>query len=377
MNPQPIRMNNQTYPTYMKKNLLLLLSWLVIGLLCGCSDSSEPQKEEPDKDSVFLFLSTSGAGDNGYNDLILKGASLMAFNHDVNFYLVESESVEEAAKSFETLLDIYSTYMETKALFVLASSEYKEIARRSSRPAEHCRVLLLESSDTEMPEWVTTAKINRFGLGYLAGAMVSGQPAEIILAMPGEETTEDAAAGFEAGFRVHTDGKSVRRHYLSDKADGFNQQTKAYRLTDSIARSYSAQEESYATFLPLAGASNLGVYNAFTHFVHAQQVIGTDTECNAQNDYIPFSLVWHIDRLVEDYLTLWYRDEPMPDGQSYGLESDYVEMSFSDSWDPLDIFRAWEGDFTSPLPDDFWTAKQAEYLPEAIAKENAYIRQQP
>ena len=363
----------------MKTKLSLLPLGCLLCLLGGCSDSDPdtPQEGMATKASVVLFLSPNGTGDNGYNDLILKGASLMAFNHDINFYLVESKSVEEAAENFEALLDIYSTYMETKALFVLASSEYKEIARRSSRPADHCRVLLLESSDTEMPEWVTTAKISRYGTGYLAGAMVSGQPAEIVLAMPDEETTEDAAAGFEAGFRAHTDGKQVSRHYLSDGSDGFNMQTQAYRLTDSIAQRYSAQEEAYATFLPLAGTSNLGVYNAFTHFVHAQQVIGTDTDCNDQNDYIPFSLVWHIDRLVEHYLTLWYQDEPMPRGQSYGLESDYVEMSFSDSWDPLNIFRAWEGDFTSPLPDDFWAAKQAEYLPEAITKEKAYNRQQP
>ena len=361
----------------MTKNLVLFLLGCLLCLTGGCSDSdpSAPQEDPSGKVSIFLFLSPNGAGDNGYNDLILKGASLMAFTHDVNFYLIESKSVEEAADGFASLLDIYSTYMETKALFVLASSEYKEIARHSSQPAEHCRVLLLESSDTEMPEWVTTAKISRYGSGYLAGAMVCGQPAEIILAMPGEEITEEAAAGFEAGFRAHTDGKQVRRHYLSDGADGFNMQTQAYRLTDSIAQRYSAQEEAYATFLPLAGTSNLGAYNAFTHFVHAQQVIGTDTDCNDQNDYIPFSLVWHIDRLVEHYLTLWYQDEPMPDGQSYGLESDYVELCFSDSWDPLDIFRAWEGDLSAPLPDNFWAAKQAEYLPEAIAKEKAYHRQ--
>lgn len=323
------------------------------------------------RDAIILFVSTGGTGDNGYNDLIVDGAASFAVSHDLDFYLVSSKSVEEASAQYEALLEFYRQYADRRVLVVLASSEYEAMVRASSVPGEACRVLLLESAGEEMPDRVASARINRYGAGYLVGAMVSGQPAEIILAMSGDPILEEAAAGFEAGFAAHSDGQSVRRHYLSDGYEGFHMQVEARRLTTSLM-DYHTQQEEYCTFLPLAGGSNLGVYNAFSGFIHAQQVVGMDTDCNGQNDYIPFSMLIHIDRLVQHCLTQWHDGQEMPAVDSFGLQSDYVELVFSDSWDPMGIFRSWDELNYDVLPGDFWQSKQARYLAEAMNKENEY-----
>lgn len=357
----------------MKHYILSLL--LCAGLLCaaGCSSDDSPKAEAPAKDIIIMFASPAGQGDSGYNDLLINGVSAFAYGHDIDFYLVNSSSIEEAAEQYEGFL-FFASLMEddSKALVILASSEYEDIARMDVPHGESCSVLLLESDAKDMPEWVSTAKVNRYGACWLAGAMVSEQPAEIIMAMPGESITEEAAAGFEAGFMAHTNGKTVRRHYLSDDYRGFLMQVEANRLTSSIIDTYNRSEVPYCTFLPLAGGSNLGVYNAFTRFVHAQQAIGMDIDCSGQNDYIPFSIVVRIDRLLHSSLTQWLSDGSLPRHVSHGLLSDYITIAFSDSWDPLGLFCAWDGNDVGILPENFWETRFARYLTEAVEKEKEY-----
>lgn len=355
--------------------IYLPILWAICLTLLGCSDSNEPSTDGPKRDAIVLFISTSGVGDNGYNDMILNGTSAFAYSHDLDLYIIQNGSVNEAAERYRLLTEMYEEQEESRMIIVLASSEYEAIAPSLPQMGKQCSVLLLESSGRGMPEWMTTAKINRYGVSYLAGAMVSAQPAELIMAMPGETMTEEAATGFEAGFSAHSDGKQVTRHYLADDYMGFNMQVEARRLTTSIIESYKTSETGYGTFFPLAGGSNLGVYNAFTDYFHSQQAIGMDIDCNGQNDYIPFSIVFHMDDLIQHHLQLWYEEEASPHHAIYGLESDFVEMTFSESWDPMGIFAAWEEESFTKLPHDFWFTKYTRYLAEAINKEETYENQ--
>ena len=350
--------------------------WLVCLVCIACSDSDEQPVEQPVRDAIFLFTSTSGVGDNGYNDMILNATSAFAYGHDLDLYIIQSATVGEAEVQYKLMAELLDAEAAGRMLILLASSEYAAIASTLPQPGEGGSVLLLESDGQQVPEWMATAKLNRYGAGYLTGAMVSDQPAELIMAMPGEPLTEEAAAGFEAGFAAHADGKPVTRHYLSEGYQGFNMQVAARKLTSSIMKSYQTEEIPYCTFYPLAGGSNLGVYNAFTDYFHVQQAIGMDIDCNDQNDYIPFSVVLHMDNLVQHCLELWYdKERELALRSSYGLDSEFVEITFSQSWDPMGIFAAWCDPTATELPRDFWNNNYLRYLAEAINKEKAYENQ--
>ena len=343
--------------------------------LWSCSDSNDNPTEQPGHDAVVLFISTSGVGDNGYNDMLLSGASAFAYSHGLDLYIIQNSSAQKAAEQYRQLASMQEELGESQMIVVLASSEYEAIANDLPQLGGNASVLLLESAGQGVPDWMATARVNRYGVSYLAGAMVSGQPAELIMAMPGEAATEEAAAGFEAGFTAHTEGKQATRHYLADDYRGFNMQADARRLTSRIMERYRTEETGYGTFLPLAGGSNLGVYNAFTDYFHAQQAIGMDIDCNGQNDYIPFSIVLHMDSLMGHLLKQWHEEKALPHHVSYGLESDFVEVTFSENWDPMGIFAAWEGEAADPLPHDFWLTKYTRYLAEAIKKEKEHENQ--
>ena len=348
---------------------LCLSLFFALGAL-SCSDD-EPGLDPAEEDSVIFFLlSPNGPGDNGYNDMIVKGLSAFNFHEEANLHLLSCESYEEAKAYYTELLELNASMKERRMLIVLASSLYESLLTEATEPVGKGEVLLFESARTDLSERVHCLSLNRYGVCYLAGAMVSNQPAEIVAALPDEPILQEAIDGFKAGYAAHNPNRTVPIHYLANDHSGFNQQGQAYRWTQERMNYYLQQAPSYCTFVPLAGSSNLGVYNAVNQLIAGQQAIGMDINCNDQNDYIPFSILFHVDQLIQDYLTRWQRGETLPRQERFGLSSNYVEVVCSATWDPLSIFVGWD-DLESivQLPDDFWAQKLALYQEEAKQKE--------
>ena len=348
----------------------LCLSLLFVWGGLACSDD-EPELDPVEEDNVIFFLlSPNGPGDNGYNDMIVRGLSAFNFQEEANLHLLTCESYEEAKAYYAELLELNATMKERRMLIVLASSLYESLLTEATEPVGKGEVLLFESARTDLSERVHCLSLNRYGVCYLAGAMVSNQPAEIVAALPDEPILQEAIDGFQAGYAAHNPNRIVPIHYLANDHSGFNQQWQAYRWIQERMSHYDQQRTPYCTFLPLAGVSNLGVYNAVNQLIACQQAIGMDINCNDQNDYIPFSILFHVDQLIQDYLTRWLRGESLPRQEHLGLSSGYVELVTSATWDPLNIFAGWDDrESWEELPDDFWAQKQARYQEEAKQKE--------
>jgi len=82
---------------------------------------------------------------------------------------------------------------------------------------------------------------------------------------------------------------------------------------------------------------------------------------------VPFSMVVHIDKVIEQYLTDWMNDALMEKNQTFGLESGMIDIAFSPVfYRNLDI---WENYYEN---EDYWVNAYQSHKAEAIGKEEEY-----
>ena len=73
-------------------------------------------------------------------------------------------------------------------------------------------------------------------------------------------------------------------------------------MPDSAYRWASKMDELFV--YPLAGGSNNGIYKSSRDMLFSTMLVaGMDVDCSAFSGRIPFSMVIHIDRIIENYLT--------------------------------------------------------------------------
>ena len=147
--------------------------------------------------------------------------------------------------------------------------------------------------------------------------------------------------------------------YLSDNEDGFAKADSAYRVASEIRNAF---------IFPLAGGSNSGIYkySRETDF-YLSLIVGMDTDCSMYSDRIPFSMIIHINKVVEQYLTDWLNDVLLEKNQVFGLESGMIDIVMSPVfYRNMDV---WEDYYDS---EDYWMKAYQNHKVEAIGKEEAY-----
>lgn len=305
------------------------------GFVVSCKsgkDMDEPEDDFPPY-NITVMMSPGGPGDNSYNDRIVNGMAAYAVEHDMDIYLMVPDDMEEARGNYAEWIEDYRD-ADVPSMLVLAGSEYENMIRNGDSIGANCRVLLFESGCVDLPERVCAFRINRYGTSYLAGAMVGQRKAHVIAANSKEEMVRDMVRGFCDGYEVHSGHPVDSVIYLADDYHGFSMQSKARRLTDSIAKKLDGNiilsqdskvdlTQCYNTFFPVAGSSNQGVYNG-VYRTGMQQAIGMDRDCSELNDNIPFSIDIAIDRLLLFYLNEWVSGRELPQTASYGMESGYI-----------------------------------------------------
>lgn len=354
---------------------------LFLLLMTACSDDSPaPAAEEEglaEHPAVFVILPPNGPGDNGYLDKMLSATMIYTIAHPGEVCIVIPQNPEEAAQIYNSLdFLILGNAMPDTVLSVFVGSEYKESLYRAEAPKSRHKVLLIEDDGEGAPEWLNTCMIERYGVCYLAGAMVGQRPASVIAAMPGDQLLERSLAGFRDGLASIGGKEPDSVYYLSDGYDGFKMQEKAQMLTDSID---NAHFFICHTLFPLAGFANQGVYNAASD-VSLLQIIGMDKDYSHMSDKIPFSIVYAVDSLLLDCLNRWDAGESMPKRRMEGLDSPYIQMVFNERWNSNGILYNWEnpddifepGDEFIPVTVDFWKERRNKFMEKAIREEKAY-----
>lgn len=363
-----------------KSPVLLLLGFLCLSWFSCTKESSEIIPEEDviaDHLTAYIVFPENGPGDNGYLDKVMNAVTKYSLAHPGEVYVLMPEDSFMMDFTYIFLnLALTMEESEDSSLAVFIGSEFKEILYNAPSPSEKLKVLLLEDDGIGAPEWLHTCEINRYGASYLAGAMVAQQGASIIAAMPGDPTLETSIEGFKKGYGSIKGRQVDDVYYLSDSYDGFTKQVKARYLTDSLA---NIDMMDYHTFFPLAGAANMGIYNAIPDY-GLKQAIGMDKDCSSLSSCIPFSIDIAIDSLLLDYLAMWDTERALPQRNSVGLDSKYVNIIFNDDWNTLGSFFDWEDenqifeeeDMYKELDVEFWKKRYELFVNEAIKEEKAY-----
>lgn len=340
-----------------------IIWWLIGGVwltcLCACSDNNNNPPKETDAKSVTILTSLNGAGDNGYNDLVVSGFMKFYNAHpEVALSMLHPTTMDDASRAIQNWLK--ESADKPDALLVLAASEYETLLANSSVKLKgNQQILLFESTRSDFPEGVTTFHIQRYGVCYLAGCMArKHSEAAVIAAMPNDQTLKDATEGFTKGYREQG-GEKITTYFLAEDASGYAMPDSAYRMASQLSEAF---------ILPLAGGSNNGIFKySREQLFDTMLVVGMDVDCAALSKRIPFSIVLRMDELLEYYLNTWLTEEKFPASISYGLESDYVDIVISSLFDKwVDV---WEEYYEDP---DFWINSYQEYKDKAIEEEKRY-----
>lgn len=359
---------------------------ILLGLLCfacfSCeNETSVPLPEEeglPENPSVYIIFPPNGPGDNGFLDKLMSATTEYAIEHpgEVRILLPEDSLQAEIVLSVIEYATMDESQKDT-ALTVFIGSEYKEILYQASHPEGKQKILLMEDDGEGAPEWLHTCMIERYGACYLAGAMLAQQKASIVAAMPGESSLERSIEGFKKGYGSIKGREVDAVYYLADNHKGFTMQHRAHQLCDSIQES---DKFNYHTIFPLAGAANLGMYNAMGDSF--TQIIGMDKDYSSISNFIPFSINVCIDVLLLDCLAQWDDSHQLPKQRKEGLDSGFIKFVFNDTWNSDGTFNDWEdenqtfddGDWDLVLRSEFWKQRYERFIDKAIEEEKTYAK---
>ncbi len=336
----------------------LRMVFILIVLFSSCESDDESNFMAGDQLRITIITSVGGLGDMGYNDQIMSGIMHFYEANEVSMNLLRQNKREDAEQALQKW--IAETKGKGKSLLVLAGNEYEGLVTATDlNLSENQQILLFESKRKDLPEGVNTFRINRYGASYLAGCMAKEHVTAIIVAaMPGDAILNEAIQGFTDGYQAHSNHQ-VEVVYLSDNEDGFAMADRAYRVASEIQNAF---------IFPLAGGSNSGIYKYSREAdFYLPLIVGMDTDCSMQSDRIPFSMVVHIDKVIEQYLRDWLNDIPMEKNQTFGLESGMIDIAFSPVF--YRNLEIWEDYYAY---DEYWENAYQSHLAEAIGKEEVY-----
>lgn len=324
----------------------------MVSFLVACSkEESEVQPTPSSQPELLVLFSPEMLGDNGYNDLILRGMLRYVNAHDeVKSLLYMPESMTEAEQVVTAWRDSTCT---TRSMLVLAASDYVDIAKRAFAGAtldSLKSVLLFESEPIDnLP--LSTFTLSTYGASWLAGVH-AGQLASsplVALANATDKTLLRCYEGFVDGFRrVHPE--SVPDTVcLAAGPEGFAMERETYEAMAQWCQS--------ADFIfPIAGGSNNGVYRYLREFPKGRIfTVGMDVDRSMWCDKIIGNVIKKIDVVVENYLEDWTEGLSLPKHRLFGLESQLVE------WKVSVEYETFFGDWCTP------------YYEEAVRCEKEYL----
>lgn len=290
-------MSKPYYPLY----IFMLLAVAI--LLSACHSDTDPEEGATTPRTVIVLFSTGGLGDRGYCDLILGGLQLAnKERNDFTMYFKSPQNSDDAEFIFKDWLSRKST--GGKSLFILASSEYEEMARRvmseCNPDMENKTILLFETSGEFPHPKVHTIKLHMYGGSYLAGvtaAYMGMQRPIVMLGSSADASVRPAMDGFVDGYKAIT-GKTAAVGYFRDDEKGYYMPEEAYSMMPELSADHDF-------IYPVAGGTNLGIYRYLRENPSGPYVAGMDVVQNQLCNNIVGSMIKHLDQSVRDAILNW------------------------------------------------------------------------
>ena len=327
------------------------LSWILavsMLLLTGCTKEGDtvyeplPGEQQPASTPlVTVIYGPNGLGDRSYNDLIYKGVETAAKKYGLRTLQLSPETEEQGLAYLETMFRQMESATDTvRRLFVTPSPVYDAYIRKNNKRLEknpNADLLYMETT-TPLEGKGSTFYIDYYGAMYMGGCMAhygSFNSVALLLANPYTQTVREAGEGFQAGFRdtprLEFEHLSLHVRYLSDEPVG------GFTIADSTATRIIYEELHYddpigisnVTFVPICGGAMHAFYRGAQYYMYQFRYVGIDGDMTGDRDYCIFSVLKHIDKVMEDYVGMWLGGT-MPKHQTMGLADGVTDVVISD-----------------------------------------------
>ena len=335
-------------------------------------DSSSPlpsAREYKEKTGLLaVFYAPNSRGDRAYVDTLAVGASKAANTNNLLLAQYEPSGWDKVSESFDTALLIASKMQKKnkKSLFIFADKGYSSfIAENSAKIASYATkgVTFLFGESKQAPtQNVHTFYVPTYGIRYEAGVLADRlveysnlgeyEKVLILLANSQDLTLRESADAFIDGFcnskvRGTPDDVVWLSAYNDETIESFSEDKYLFvlPLSDVAGEGFDKQELLYdlgkaGNFLdlgirlifPLCGGSIHGLLRYNREETDIFWTIGMDTDRQAYSMDVPFSVVTHIDLVIENCVSEWY-NSALPQHQSFGLSENYTEIILSDFYE--------------------------------------------
>lgn len=294
---------------------------------------------------VFFVFNEGSMGDMSYVDAMYRGVAKAA-NKDSLLLSLAEVPAEESKVDFA--VNYFFNYMKSvdtnrRALIIMANNNYEHLITNYSKKlaeAPNVSLLLAESSDTSLP--VYTISLPTYGACYMAGRLADEaltDVSRVLVASANRQNTDiaDMREGFARGLADGSRGVTADYVYMADGDHGFDSADSAYHMSYDI-------DKTCQMVLPLCGGTIQGFLRYNREHPQSFYTVGIDDDMQIYSQRVPFSIVKHIDTVVEEWITRWRNGEKQELHQKFGLESGMTEIVLADKFKnslsaPLDKLR--------------------------------------
>lgn len=332
---------------------------------CSGDNSACIEPEPPRVASVTLMVTENSLGDNGYNDCAADGILAFAYETDTPLRMLQPTDMTEAEAMYRRWLEEHSE--ADSAVLIVGSTAYEPMVRQWS-PAlkgRGSRVLLVES-DNEI-EGVTTVMIDRYGVGYLAGAMSRDFDALILAAAPGYSTLETAIGGFSDARALHAGEQWTGVHHRVALPCRRRRRFLNARFGLPLHRApRRGMVQLRRDDFPLLGGSQSGIKDRLNDdLFNAALMIGMDTDQAGQCPRLPFSVEIRIGDVLRQLLHGWLRGGEWQATCRPGMKEGAAGIVLNGRFGPGLVLS----DDRYSTPGEF-ERRYKQYLEEALLKES-------
>lgn len=291
-----------------------------------------------DTRSIVYFIYKEGSlGDLGYVDALYHGIAKAV--NDGNMLLSLAELPGDTSK-IDSVFSCYLSKIEKvgtnrKSLIVIANDNlepmlhhYEGVFKENSPVS----VLLTEPQDTTLP--VYSIRFLGYGACYQAGRITAQCLSDvndilIVNANPNTNGLADMRKAFTQGIE---EGKvragreiNIDNYYISNTSGGYDEAEKLYQMAYDL-------DKKYQLVLPICGGTVQGILRYNREHPNSFYTIGMDADLQQYSSKVPFSVVKHVDKGVEDWIARWDKGEQLEKHISLGLSSGYTELVIADKY---------------------------------------------
>ena len=348
------------------KVLALTALFCTVSCAQNSDDSSSSGIIPKSKAGVLaVFYQPGSRGDLSYTDMLSAGVNKAALKHNLLLAQYEPKDLDSISPLFNQSLLLCDRMIKDKkkALIIFASPDFKSfISANSSKISEYAEkgvIFLSDESKENAASYIHTFYMPFYGVNYEAGIAASSllsadQKALLLLEDAENASLKEYSKAFLSGFCASkTHGKesdalwgTLLKDILEDNQSKdkiknvlivpVQERRNEENLTDILymfAKLEEDKELDVHLILPYCGKAVHGLLLYNRENPDSYYTIGTDVDMQFYSDRVPFSIVKHIDKVIEKCVDQAL-EGTLPKHQNFGLKDGYTELVLSSRYEP-------------------------------------------